>query len=303
MWLLRSRLSSQQDRTQKLVFTDGGRTAEVSYIDKQDGKDILCVPTQVGCAMSCSFCQITDLEGKVINLSGDDIYQLVYQTYNELKLNEHTSQITPSAALLISYMGCGEPLANHREVLKSMLRIKEHFGTKQRVRFALATIFPKRSFEDFVELAESVKHHRLDLKIHWSLHFTTDETRRAWMPAAEDINSSLLMLRWYRAYTHNAIEVHYTLIDTVNDNHVDGMRLISYLGKDVPLKFLHFRTKPSLGSVPSTRMEEMASYIATMGGCVEIYNPPGQDVGSSCGQFLLDEYRRVEAEPLVQIAQ
>ena len=57
---LKQRVSSKLDTTQKFLYTtDSGKVLEISYIDKNDGKDILCAPTQSGCTQGCLFCHMT----------------------------------------------------------------------------------------------------------------------------------------------------------------------------------------------------------------------------------------------------
>jgi 23S rRNA (adenine2503-C2)-methyltransferase len=109
------KIKSQNDNTIKYIFkTDDGLIIEMSYINKNDGKNIICVPTQTSCKMKCKFCHITDVTDKLINrnLKSSEILQGINYIYDELKL------CTDPKVLLISYMGCGEPLLNYQEVVK-----------------------------------------------------------------------------------------------------------------------------------------------------------------------------------------
>jgi len=93
-------VKSQRDATLKYIFrTEDSLIVEFSYINKDDGKDIICAPCQTMCAMGCKFCHTTDYIGKIKirNLSSEEIFKGVNFIYNNLDLGERV--------LLVSYMG------------------------------------------------------------------------------------------------------------------------------------------------------------------------------------------------------
>ena len=273
-------VSSAIDKTQKFIFTSGlTRVLEVSYIDKDDGKDILCVPTESGCAQGCLFCHMTGSSVPVLSLSEEEILQAVQSV--RLRLN-----LTGEKPLLVSYMGCGEPLCNWYQVAQSMSAIHTACDNS---RFALATILPKDHEAVMLAMGKYVKFNNLNLKIHLSLHFTTDELRHKWLPSAGDLIPSLQLLRWYRDYTGNKIEIHYTPINGVNDSYEDARRLVNLIGEDkIPIKLLTFNPKPGLLAECTDSMRNFKLWSGWDN--VEIYTPPGRDIGASCGQFDLKYY-------------
>ena len=96
------KIKSKVDKTVKYIFSlSDGLIAEVAYIDKDDGKDILCVSTQTACSMGCKFCHLTDTLGKlnVHNISAEDISKMVSKTYSDLGLNNHKLWTVPSRLL------------------------------------------------------------------------------------------------------------------------------------------------------------------------------------------------------------
>lgn len=279
---LQQRVRSQIDNTQKFLFiTSEDKVLEVSYIDKNDGKDILCVPTQSGCTQGCLFCHMTGSGVPSVNLEAHDIVEAVKQVRETLGL-------TGEKPLLISYMGCGEPLCNSEETVHSMIQLQAQIP---QVRFAMATILPQGSAEGFIRLGHTVRFHKLNLKIHLSMHFTEDYQRQRWMPRAETLRPSLDLLRWYRSFTGNKIEVHYTPIDAINETTQSAYLISKMVGDDILVKLLQFNPKENLQCRPSDSVGEFESWLNANGVMTETYTPPGRDIGASCGQFDLQFYK------------
>lgn len=279
---LQQRVHSKIDNAEKFLFiTSEDRTLEVSYINKNDGKDIICVPTQCGCSQGCLFCHMTGSGIPTVNLVSAEIVAAVAIVRDALGL-------TGEKPLLVSYMGCGEPMCNPQEVLASMIQFQ---ATIPQVRFAMATVMPRESEMSFIHLGQMVLAHKLNLKVHLSLHFTEDRLRQRWLPSAAKLHPSLDLLRWYRDYTGNKIEVHYTPIDGVNDERVDVTEIKRCVGTDIPLKLLIFNPKEGLHSIPSRHLETLTAGLEALDVQLEVYTPPGRDIGASCGQFDIQAYK------------
>lgn len=287
--ILKTIIKSKIDNTQKFIYiNDANQIVEIAFIDKDDGKHIFCVPTQTNCAMGCRFCHTREVAGKVpvINLQSEDIIFGVKDAYERLHLSEKP--------LLISFMGCGEPLENIDQLCQSMIDLRVKFSYLPLVRFAIATLMPKNSFERFVSLSKFIKSNELKVKIHLSLHFTDDTLRHEWMPMAEEIKPSIDILAWYKDYTGNSVEIHYTPIKDVNDTHSDEVNLIHLLkNNNIPIKFLKFTTRSSEPYQASDNINHLTYELDYKNGIkCEYYDPPGRDVGASCGQFLFDYYNK-----------
>ena len=283
------RVHSGIDNTVKYTFElYDGAIAEVSYIDKNDDKDIFCVPTQTGCALGCKFCHTTDHLGsiKIRSLYSEEISQMVTDVRRELVPDDAVK------IMLVSYMGCGEPLCKPIQTLYSMKSLRGAFPNS---RFAISTLIPKEAWIDFFKLTDIIQHYKLNVKIHLSLHFVDDEIRKEWMPAALPIGPALAALEFYRKHTGNRVEVHYTLIDGVNDAVMYAERLSQLLaGRGIPVKFLRFNPRQSMQTKASTD-KQVGDFMQVMSyhsiPC-EYYVPPGLDIGSSCGMFMMDKYVR-----------
>ena len=163
-------IKSKLDSTLKYIFkTDEGLIVEFSYINKNDGKDIICVPSQTMCNLACKFCHTTDFIGKIknVDLSYAEIFESVTYIIKDLNLS-HNNRV-----LLISFIGTGEPILNVYHILESMIMLKklEEHGFSY-VRFAIATSIPKSKWINFYKLTEGIKNNNLPVKIHLSLHYT-----------------------------------------------------------------------------------------------------------------------------------
>ena len=272
-------VASAEDATIKYIFDLDGQMVEFSYIDNGTDKDIICVPCQTMCNMKCTFCHLTDHIGQIPTKDIDykDIVEGIEYIICDLKLGYRT--------ILISYMGCGEPLANINNVIDSMVMLQE-----PNIRFGLATMLPKKHYASFFTLIERVKSMKLPVKLHLSMHFVDDEQRKEWMPSALDLESSMNMLKLYRSLTGNPIEVHYTIMKDVNDSgyHIDALN--EWIDGQTTIKFMMFSEKESLAVIKAdeARLENEMKWLKKEGKIVEYYKPPGNDIGSSCGQFLFE---------------
>jgi 23S rRNA (adenine2503-C2)-methyltransferase len=113
------------------------------------------------------------------------------------------------------------------------------------------------------------------------------------MPSALPIIPSLSALDFYKKLTGNSVEIHYALIDGVNDTEQDAILLSNFLkDKDIPVKFLFYNEKPTIEYHASSKekLSIFKRYFDRYGIQHEYYIPPGLDVGASCGQFLMDYY-------------
>jgi 23S rRNA (adenine2503-C2)-methyltransferase len=287
---LKKIVHSKTDNTVKYIFYTHQKSnvIEFSYINKNDGKDIICVPCQTMCTVGCKFCHTTEYISKIPtrNLHEDEIFNGVEYMYNDLKLGDNPK------TLLVSYMGCGEPIINIDGVVMSMVKIQQYYKDIY-VRFAMATSLPDQHFDKFFKLTKYIKNFKLPVKLHLSLHYTDDEVRKEWMPKAINIKSTIAAGDFYKSYTDNPVEIHYALIDGVNDTIKDVSKLSDLIkDKDFNVKFLFYNEKTSLGLHPSEIEQfEMFRRNFEMDGIdCEYYKPPGLDIGASCGQFLMDEY-------------
>jgi hypothetical protein len=158
-------------------------------------------------------------------------------------------------------------------------------------RFAIATLLPKNHWQRYFTLIQDIQDHSLLVKFHLSLHFTNEINRKEWMPAAMSIDPAIAALEFYRALTGQSVEIHYALIEGVNDFPSDAETLgLGLRNRAIPVKLLKYNERKAISYRSSGRVEMFTKILDKY--CIphEYYEPPGIDVGASCGQFLLDHY-------------
>lgn len=279
-------IKSRYEDVYKLVFKDDD-VLEVSYIRKNDGKDILCIPCQTSCGLGCKFCHLTGLNVATKNLSSERILNLVASSLEFQKPGNDT--------LLLSYMGAGDSLMNCTEVIKSAVDIRTSPKYKyiqdayKNIRFGVSTILP--GYKRFEQFKKAVIENKLPVKLHWSLHSLDAVERKSLMPGASPIAQSLSMVNEYVDETGQPAEIHCTLMHEINDRQIDLDRFAQLSGRKATIKLLKFAEKASEPTLlGSKRTDWFRDELEKAGYSVEIYSPPGRDIGSSCGQFILDQY-------------
>jgi 23S rRNA (adenine2503-C2)-methyltransferase len=281
---LLKRIKSKKDNTVKYIFQlDDGLLTEFSYINKNDGKDIICCSSQTYCDMGCKFCHLT---GNISRQKRRNLY------YNEIPIiidfilkytYKDPSQI--QEMLLLSFMGIGEPLFNLNTIIKShdYIRYAELY---KRNKVAISTMVPK---DYLYELSQFKLPFDIDGKIHYSLHFMDQLTREIFMPQTENFKYVIPILKKIRDNTNTKIELHYTLIKGINDSEDDMTKLAKL---ELPVKFLQFNPKDNTlrGVSEESYNRRIKPILDTWNTPSEYYIPPGRDIGASCGQISINKY-------------
>ena len=120
-------VKSEEDLTIKYIFQTESSlelktsqsVIEFSYINKNDGKNIICLPSQTMCNLGCKFCHTTDFIGKipVRGVLSEELVEGIKYIHNDQNFKNNPK------VLLISFMGCGEPILNVDNVINSMIEL------------------------------------------------------------------------------------------------------------------------------------------------------------------------------------
>jgi 23S rRNA (adenine2503-C2)-methyltransferase len=264
---------SKTDGTRKCLyeFIDGARVESV-FMKYSYGNSI-CISTQVGCLMGCTFCAST-MDGKQRDLTAGEMLGEV------LKMKRVTGEEINHIVL----MGMGEPLDNYEEVSKFLKLINSPEGVNLSLRnITLSTcgIIPGiyRFAEDFPQVNLAV-----------SLHAPNDEIRRRTMPVARKYGYDDLMkaCRDYTEKTHRRITFEYALIRGVNDSPENAEELADHLKgwlthvNLIPLnevKGRDYRTAEGSSVLAFRKVLEKRGIAAT------VRRTLGSDIDAACGQL------------------
>ena len=300
------------DGTLKTVFDIGNKKIiEMSLLFNKEDKDVVCVPTHHFCNLGCKMCHLTNkgLNKAMIHINSEDFIECLFQT-----LIKNGNKRTDKKKLLISFMGVGEPLLNLKlieEVYKNENLIKEKLGYED-IGYAIATMMPNNNI---LRLKEMVCKLNIPLKVHFSMHTPIDSERYYLIPSTNvSVPEALAYLVNYRESlqaneeimkkysklhtTNDPIEIHYTLINGVNDSQKELIKVCELLSKyNISIKFIRFNPINEL-QISNNEDEWVSKISQTIPQLrIKTYCPPGKEVGSSCGEFTKHYYHEeIETE-------
>jgi 23S rRNA (adenine2503-C2)-methyltransferase len=268
------------DGTIKYRFkTHDGKLIESVYMPSDDRKT-LCVSTQVGCAMACSFC-MTGTLGLKRNLTPGEIVGQVHAVNREVRANEGLKLDRPLTNLV--FMGMGEPLHNFENLKKALAILQSEEGPDFSHRhITVSTV-------GLVPMIERLGA-ETDVKLAISLNASNDEQRSKMMPVNKKWNIAALMeaCRKFPLKQGRRITFEYVLLRGVNDADDDASRLIALL-RDVPAKvnLIPYNENPGLGfsTVAEQRAEQFRELLAKGGVAAFVRKNRGRDIAGACGQL------------------
>ena len=270
------------DGTRKwMIKVEGGSCIEMVYIPEKD-RGTLCVSSQIGCALDCSFCA-TGKQGFNRDL---DTAEIIGQLWIAAQSFDQFAAKSPRRVSNVVMMGMGEPLMNFNNVVDAMNLMMEDnaYGlSKRRVTLSTAGVVPALD-----QLAGVT-----DVSLAISLHAPNDELRNELVPINRKYN-----LKQFVESAKNYIEkmpdnrrkatVEYTLMDQVNDRSVHA-RELAILLKDLPCKINLIPFNPFPGSdykrVTNTALNRFRDILQGEGYTVTVRTTRGDDIAAACGQL------------------
>jgi len=274
-----------EDGTRKyLVRIAGGHEVEVVYIP-EEGRGTLCVSSQVGCTLTCSFCH-TGTQKLVRNLTAAEIIGQVMVARDDLDEWPETGTRTEEARLLsnIVLMGMGEPLYNFENVRDAMKIAMDPEGiqlSRRRITLSTSGVVP--------EIHRTAAEIGCQLAV--SFHATTDEVRNKLVPINKRWNIEELLdaLRAYPKVSNSErITFEYVMLKGVNDSDEDAHRLVELI-KGIPAKInlIPFNEWPGSPYERSSnnRIRAFADIVYNAGYASPVRKPRGEDIMAACGQL------------------
>lgn len=274
-----------KDGTEKYLLGLHDNNAVECVLMKYKHGYSICISSQVGCRMQCSFCASTE-GGLVRNLTSGEMIE-------EIMATERESGVKVSNIVI---MGIGEPFDNYDEVMK-FLRIINH---KEGINIGMRHITISTS--GLVPKIYSFADENLQCNLAVSLHSAIDEVRSRLMPINRKYNIDELMKAcdYYVEKTNRRITFEYALINEVNDSKDDAKALVKLLkGKLCHINLIPVNPVTGKEHIRSEqdRIEDFKKILENSGLQVTLRRELGTDIQGACGQlrknYFIEESKRI----------
>ena len=269
-----------RDGTRKwLLHMDGVENAIECVLIPEESRMTLCISSQVGCTLNCSFCS-TAKQGFNRNLSTAEIIAQLYLAHHALLKDGSENGITN-----VVMMGMGEPLLNFDAVMSALDIMCDDYAyslSKRRVTISTAGVVPA-----IKKLNEST-----DVCLAVSLHAAHDELREQLVPLNKKYPIRQLLeacKEYVKGHNRRRITFEYVMLKGVNDSLEDARKLVKIL-KPVPskLNLIPFNPYPNALYECSDRetIDRFRDYVMQHGIITVTRKTRGEDIDAACGQLV-----------------
>lgn len=271
------KLVSKLDKTVKyLLRLSDGNIIETVVMDYHHGKSI-CISSQVGCRMGCSFCAST-LHGLVRNLTPFEIEGQILRAQKDLG--------TRISNVVI--MGIGEPLDNYDNIITFLNNVNDESGLC--IGYRHITLSTCGLADKIYDLADR----EIPINLAVSLHAPTDEVRKQLMPVAKAYSLEKLMRAcdYYFDKTHRRITFEYALVKGKNASFEEAMALAKLLGKrNCHVNLIPVNPVTERNNIRTNEKEtyDFLKKLEKLGINATIRRELGADINASCGQLRNNE--------------
>ena len=282
------------DGTIKWAMQVGDQQVETVYIPEAD-RATLCVSSQVGCALACTFCS-TAQQGFNRNLT---VAEIIGQVWRASKIigNFGVTGIRPITNVVM--MGMGEPLLNVANVVPAMEIMLDDFAyglSKRRVTLSTSGVVP--ALDNLSKM--------IDVALAISLHAPNDEFRDEIVPLNKKYNIKTLIDSVNRYLStsnanHGKVTIEYVMLDHVND-HVEHAHQLAEVLKNTPCKINLIPWNPfpqaPYAKSSNTRIDRFQKTLMEYGLTVIVRKTRGDDIDAACGQLAGDVIDRTKRTAL-----
>ncbi|AHG74960.1 Ribosomal RNA large subunit methyltransferase N [Mannheimia varigena USDA-ARS-USMARC-1296] len=278
------------DGTIKWAMQVGDQQIETVYIPEDD-RATLCVSSQVGCALACTFCS-TAQQGFNRNLSVSEIIGQVWRA-SKIIGNFGVTGVRPITNVVM--MGMGEPLLNMNNVIPAMEIMLDDFAyglSKRRVTLSTSGVVP----------ALDKMREQIDVALAISLHAPNDELRDVLVPINKKYNIKMLMesVNKYLEVSnanHGKVTIEYVMLDHINDS-TDHAHQLAEVLKNTPCKINLIPWNPfpeaPYGKSSNSRVDRFQKTLMEYGFTVTVRKTRGDDIDAACGQLAGDVIDRTK---------
>ena len=281
--IVAAQASADGTRKWLLRFHDG-QEVETVFIPEDD-RGALCISTQVGCTLSCTFCH-TGTMPLVRNLGAPEI--LAQMLVARDALGEWPSGQEGRLFTNVVVMGMGEPLYNYDNTRKALRLAMDETGlglSKRRITLSTSGVVPRME-----QCGEE-----LGVGLAISLHAVRDELRDQLVPINRKWNIETLLDACRRYPSRRPITFEYVMLKGVNDADADAQELVRLL-EGIPAKVNLIPFNPWPGApfecASNNRIRAFAAIVEAAGHASPIRTPRGRDILAACGQLKTASERK-----------
>lgn len=276
---IKARIGESQDRrtAKAAVFLGDGKAVEAVLMSHKDGRNTVCVSSQIGCSLGCDFCASGKL-GFKRNLSADEIVSQVlffarYLKKSKQKINN------------VVFMGIGEPFLNYDEVMRAVRAInnKDKLNVGAR-RISISTV-------GIVEGIEKLSSEPLQVNLAVSLHSADEKLRDRLMPVNKryPIKKVLAATASYIGSTNRRVMIEYLMLKGINDSTEDAKKLVrllkTRLGKLYFVNLISYNPTEKYDPAPFENVKKFKKVLEASKISVTQRYRFGRDIEAACGQL------------------
>jgi len=269
--------SASQDTAKAVVVFDDGAKVETVLLKHQDGRRTVCVSSQVGCPLACTFCA-TGQMGFKRDLMAEEIVEQLLFFGRQLKINnERISNVV--------FMGMGEPFLNYDQVIKAIRIINDPDGLNVGIRHvSISTV-------GITSGINKLARENLQVNLAISLHAPDEVLRTKLVPANRKypIKAILPAVDQYIKKTRRRVMFEYLLIRGVNDSANHAQKLAKLMNR--PLCFVNLITYNATGLYQTSTAQATQNFkrvLERAGVAVTQRHRFGRDLKAACGQLATD---------------
>ncbi|RXF03435.1 bifunctional tRNA (adenosine(37)-C2)-methyltransferase TrmG/ribosomal RNA large subunit methyltransferase RlmN [Pseudoalteromonas sp. PS5] len=272
------------------LLLEGGQEVETVWIPEKD-RATLCVSSQVGCALECTFCS-TAQQGFNRNLKVSEIIGQVWRVATDIGLHKGDSTKRPITNIVM--MGMGEPLLNLNNVVPAMELMMDDwaFGlSKRRVTLSTSGVVP----------ALDILKEKIDVALAISLHAPNNPLRDVLVPINKKypIEEFLAACRRYidGSKANKDVTIEYVMLQDVNDSTDHAHELVKVLkGTPSKINLIPFNPFPGneYGRSSNSRIDRFSKVLQAAGLTCIVRRTRGDDIDAACGQLVGDVVDRTK---------
>lgn len=265
--------SKSGDTVKTLFKLHDGKLVEGVFMRFRDGRNSVCVSSQVGCGLKCAFCA-TGTMGFLRNLTAEEIAdQVLY--FNHLARVSH-----------VIFMGMGEPFLNYDEVIKSVkiLNDPDLLGIAARhITVSTSGVIPG---------IEKLAQEKLQINLAISIHAPNQTLREKLMPIAKAYKLDALMsaIKAYIQKTHRRVSYEYVMLKNINDSEDLAKQLAKLIkGQQCHVNLIPYNeTYLGFSNAGKSRINCFREILESSDIPVTVRVSLGQDISAACGQLAAE---------------